>query len=527
MRASTKATIIPALALLLFAASQDLHAATAAITRATRYQTIDGFGIYNNLEPWKVKKGLTYVDVNLDSIGWYDKLITDLGVNLQRVWVEYSIEPTKPASDPSVINLADFNVTTGDFATRLPYWQKLQNAANRAGVQLNTFASVLSPPAWMKSNSSEANGGNLLTTMYAEFARFCTAYCRLFRQNVGADLYAISLQNEPAFAEPYASAVYTPQTYRDVLKVLGPRIRAESPQTKFLGAEHMMWALGTFESVILADNTAAQYFDIVAVHDYYDGIVTTPASQLVQSWSNAATYCSTHGGKHLWMSETSGYSDLWTDTVSSGSNGGAIELAQFIYTALKYGKASAWDYYGKIQNSGVPNGAWYVHKHFYRWIRPGAVMVDCSVTGDADVFAVAFVHDSLNSFTVVALNVGTADRQLTLTGGNLPSQLEVYRSTATANCQKITTVASSSTITLPALSITTLYSGPNTATSPQARAVSVSKSPAISRTLIYTLDGRQIASSEKIARLPAGTYRSVSVDANGTIVNAHPLLVSR
>jgi O-glycosyl hydrolase len=478
-----------------------------------------------------VRSGPFYVDVDLDAVGWYDKLINDLGVTIDRVWVEYSIEPTKPASDPSVINLADFTTTSGAYADRLPYWQKLQAAANRSGVPLKTFASVLSPPAWMKSNASESNGGNLLNTMHAEFARFCTAFAKLYKQNVGADLYAISLQNEPAFAEPYASCVYDAQTYLTVAKALGPRLASEGLTTRLIGAEHMMWAIGTFETPLLGDAVAASYFDVVAVHDYFDGVSPTPASQLVQSWTNAATYCADRN-RHLWMTETSGYGTAW----SGGGNGGAMGVAQFIYTALKNGKANGWIYYGSndLHTAGVPNGLWNVCKQFYRFIRPGAVMIGCTVSGESDVFAAAFVRDADQSFTVVTINTGNASRQLTLGGANLPAQLDVYQSTETQGCAKIATIAGNAAVTLPALSVTTLYAGPSiTAITPGAERgvnsqgmAAPGRSTAL-RSPMYSLNGKLVNTGNRGAGLARGAYCKVSLNGNGSAAHTRSTLVSR
>jgi hypothetical protein len=172
------------------------------------------------------------------------------------------------------------------------------------------------------------------------------------------------------------------------------------------------------------------------------------------------------------MSETSGY----VDTIEAGLNAkgqrlpGALDLAESIYAALYYGHASAWVWYqGSEVGASAPSEfalmssvtkrgkKYYVSKNYYRYIRPGAQMVQAS-SDDSEVLVAAFDHRVANTLTIIAINGGQESKSVALTGTNLPTQFQAYRTSATENCASVGPMASA-TIALPARSITSLVFG--------------------------------------------------------------------
>jgi O-glycosyl hydrolase len=352
----------------------------------------------------------------------------------------------------------------------------------------------------MKTNNDIRNGGNLRTDMYAEFAERCLEYARVVRDSTGVELYGLSIQNEPAFVESYESCVYTAATYRDVLKIVGPRVHAEFPNLKFFGAEHMLTNWGTFEGTLSADTAARRQIGAYAVHGYTDGVTPQPSSTAAVLW-RAAWRNASGAAKPLWMTETSGFSADWA---------GAMENALCIFAGLKYGNISAWTLWYTCDNmytSGTPDKRYYIHKQFSRYIRPGAVGISCT-SDDSTVLAVAFRHPTQSTLSRVLLNVSGAQKSVTLSGAALPS-FAAYRSSASENCASVGTV--SGTVTLPANSITTLY-GTNFVTSvaerPAARLVSIGRVAGAART--YGLDGRLLVSTRQAAGLSVVRLQSAA-----------------
>ena len=170
-------------------------------------------------------------------------------------------------------------------------------------------------------------------------------------------------------------------------------------------------------------------------------------------------------GKHFWMSETSGYHSTWSDT-------GAFGLAKSIYLALKFGHINAWVWWTLSENPGsgddvytlmynkLPTSRYYASKQYYRYIRPGAIMVNVSST-DSTILPLAFWNGAQAMLTYVFINNSSKLKTATITQTHLPSNVSVYRSSKTENCVAVNAY-NAGVITLPDSSITTVvFQGTN------------------------------------------------------------------
>jgi O-glycosyl hydrolase len=212
---------------------------------------------------------------------------------------------------------------------------------------------------------------------------------------------------------------------------------------------------------------ATANIDILAVHGYLDGVAPSTGTGLAKMWTNHVEQFSTPMNKQAWMTETSGYTDLWEKT---GDKPGALNLALDIHAALFYGNINAWVWWQGSQAkmdefslmSGTTTGKKYsVSKQFYRYIRPGAVRVK-STSSDTDVYVTAYVNQLKGTHTIVIINSGTVDKAVSLTGVGLPSTFKMYRTNSTTeNCTFINVVGSgaASSFAIPAKSIVTLQAG--------------------------------------------------------------------
>jgi glucuronoarabinoxylan endo-1,4-beta-xylanase len=419
-------------------------AATITLDPATRFQTVDGFGgTSSRIVPWSYRVGPFYVTINLDSIGFYDSIANDM--QIYRTYI-----PPIQASEGAAYTSVDFKY---EIALR-------QHGINRF------FASVFSPPGWMKSNGSENNGGALLTQYYDDFANMCAEYARQFKAAVGVDLYGISLQNEPLFSEPYASCVYSNATYRDLLKVAGPVIRATVPGIKFVGAEDVLNSAsrcnGWVQSII-GDAAAAPYWGIYAVHCHTE-LFDTPTDGYRDWWNTVRTVADVNS-EPLWMTEVG--DNFATDWAT------AVRLATTIGNSFKYGNCAAWVWLtvadaSYAENSMVLNGVfgpkYYQMAHFGRFVKLNAQRISSS-SSDVNLQEVAF-RNTDGSVAVVVTNL-SASTTVSLAGTGLPGQFNVYQSTDSLHMMRgLGAVRSDSAVTLPQNSITTFSSGIPNAVAP-------------------------------------------------------------
>ncbi|MBD3242502.1 MAG: hypothetical protein GF331_18075 [Chitinivibrionales bacterium] len=502
-------------------------AVNVTIDETAEHQTIEGFGAHGSMSVWW--SGGPFYNAQ-----FLDRVVDDLGLTINRNEFYPDFEPQNENGDPNSLNYSAFNFD-GIFMNKQRGWiNALKNKAQSSGEPIRFITSYWSPPAWMKTNNSTKNGGNLKAEARPELAELAVATVRAYKEECGVDLYALSIQNEPAFVEPYNSCVYSAEQYRDAIKVVGPKLHSAYPNVKLFGAEDMLsrWTVEPYAGYCQQDPISREHLNVFAVHGYSDGQHPTPASDAVSKWKIAGNNCAS-AGKPLWMTETSGYDDSWS---------GAFELAEMIYAALKYGKIAAWVWWQLSENTscsvyvfmynGNPTKRYYIHKQYYRYIRPGAVMVDAASDNEL-VFSLAFHHKQNNTLTVVLINATNSSQTVNLAGNSLPT-FNAYRTTSSDNCVSAGTVTNS--INLAPSSVYTLY-GTNyepavNAVNPTTGRVSLAGVTTLGSARIYTLDGKLVADvrdtrlvdgrvrwnglDNRGTRAPMGTYYALFTDLSGT-----------
>ncbi len=451
---------------LAVAAASSAWAAEVTLDRSATHQTVEGFGFFGAQDVWWGSPE------DMVSEDWVRLVIDDLGLSMWRN--EYY-----PPGD-------ERDGQDADWDKQRPVVEMLRDVAQERGVQLKVLLTVWTPPAAMKCAVTDdviddgtphpggtKDGGALCPSQREAFADWLVAGLDLYA-DVGVDVYGLSFQNEPLFPEPYNSCVYTQAQYVETLAAIGPLIKAAYPNVRLFGAENMLeiecgrseagefdpwWYTGNLR----AAPDALSQLDAWAVHGYSDGVNATPTSKMATLWSEYAGAVR-DTGKPVWMTETSGYEDSW----EAQELPGAIDLAQGIYAALRFGDASAWVWwqgselggtteYSLMAGPGTLSKRYHVSKQFYRFIRPGARRVEAT-SDDDEALVVAFDHAAMGALTLVVINVGTDEKPLTLAGPELPGSFEVYRSSATEDCAALGQIAADA-IVLPPRSVTTLVSG--------------------------------------------------------------------
>ena len=405
-------------------------AATVSINENIRYQIIQGFGGFGAQKVW-------WADAPFFNQEFVELIINDLGVSILRDNIPIAFEPQNDNEDPFVIDWSGFNHSQhhpgadSHLGEHFPYLK----AMYQAGLE-KLIVSVWSPPIWMKYNNHRGNGSDtierrtdappytssptentnqLRTDLYEEFAEYCVAYIRILKRETGIDLYALSLQNEPRFSQFYASAVYSPQSLKDLIKVVGNRFKREGIDTKIFMPEDVqsLDKIFGYLNAVFEDEEAAQFTDIVAIHNYRgDGVNAADSSPT--RWRKTAELALAHD-KEMWMTETSGYDPTSFD--------GGMKLAKSIYTALHYGHVSAWVYWqmsGKdlIDANGKKTYLYFISQHFYKHIRPGAERIEIS-SNNEDLLALAFSQPAAHQRTLIFINDG--DTQIDVSVEGLPT----------------------------------------------------------------------------------------------------------
>ena len=381
-------------------------------------------------------------------------LAKDIGMSMARFGlIGGGFEEVNDNSDPYILNLDGFS----------PDALSLSNMRRIAPFVDKFILTVWSPAGWMKYNKWEngveswSTNNKLDPRYYEEYAEEIVALIRIVKRETGKDIYAIGLQNEPQFNEPYPSCQVNEAEFRDIIKVVGARLDAEG-----LGEVKLYWAealpaqnsVGYYINAVKADPVAEAYADIVAIHNYdADGASVGGAG--CEYWQDIYTWAQA-GGSHYktWMTETSGHSDDWN---------GAMTLAGNIFNALGCGNTSAWVFWSFSVEPGNaefglvvgnrPSARYFVSKQFYKFIRPGAMRVAAASAG---IPALAFKDNNANTVSVILFNNTSQAQTVEIKGAGLPTTWESYTTSNGRNCEKGATVAEDGLIILPPSSVTTL-----------------------------------------------------------------------
>jgi len=418
---------------------------TVTMNLAKSYQTMAGVGCFmsNNNDPAQIQQ------------------IKDLNITVMRLTSSGEFEPENDNSDPNVTDFSNLN------RSAIPT-DAIRNINENTDCH-KFFYTIWTPPSWMKQNKADfpssatqwAGNNKLKPEMYEEFAEYVVAICKTVKEEAGVELYAISLQNEPTFNEPYVSCQYTGAEFRELVKVVGPKMKAENLSTRIMLSEDVN-ANNWVQANVAATNddaTAKNYLGIVACHLYDpDGI--RPGGAGAVNWTSLLTFKKTTLAEGLWMTETSGYSNVWEgywgkDYLSGNPQffPGPLDFAGSMYTSFKYGNINGWADLNSTSEKTNDELLGSVFKNFSAFVNPGSVMVD-AISSSSNILSLAF-KNSDNTVTTILLNTGKVPMKVTLQGQNLP----VFNRTFTT--QNFSPFAAGPKVTdgyilLPPRSITTL-----------------------------------------------------------------------
>lgn len=377
-------------------------AGTSVITVSdhARQQEIDGFGIATAFDRVELLRDLS-PEQQREIFGlWFDRTsgaglsILRLGIGSSPLGSPYdkmiSIEP----NDPGGPDAPPQYIWDGDDNGQV--WAA--KVAQSYGVR-RFYADAWSAPGYMKTNGDENNGGMVKPEWEAAYARYLAQYTRFYAQE-GIRITDLGFTNEPDFTAPYASMRYTPAQAAEFIKVLGPIAKG----VNLACCDSFGWDQAKdYTAAIAADPQARRW-----VKTYTGHVYASPATSPQPT------------NRKTWMTEWNPSGSTWNENWDDASGYDGFAVAQNIHNALTLGDVSAYVYWvgdslgatrAPIQIDQV-NHTYHVSKRLWaiaaysRFIRPGAVRLDTSVT-DPALQVSAFRNDD-GATVVEVLNTGTA-----------------------------------------------------------------------------------------------------------------------
>lgn len=260
------------------------------------------------------------------------------------------------------------------------------------------MASPWSPPVRMKTNNSLI-GGSLKTSSFAEYATYLNDFSKYMKAN-NAELYAISMQNEPDIQVTYESCDWTKESILNFLK----NNAATISDTRLIAPESFNFN-HSWSDPFLNDPAAAANVDIVGGHIYGSGLADYPLAR--------------SKGKEVWMTEH--YSSQ--ETTLDAAIGTAKEIHECLATA-NFNTYIWWyakRFYGPLGEDGVVTKRGHVMSNFSKFVRPGYIRIGATKNPKSNIFVSAYKGNGKT--VIVAINTGNAraNQQFAIKNTNLAS----------------------------------------------------------------------------------------------------------
>jgi len=263
-------------------------------------------------------------------------------------------------------------------------WSREVATARRA-VELGAkvIASPWNPPASMAETFS--GGKRLRYSSYGAYAQHLNDFIAFMAKN-GVNLYGISVQNEPDYAQEW-----TAWTSAEIVRFL--RENAGAINARVIAPESFQYRKNLSDP-ILNDSAALANVDIIGTHLYGTRFADFPYPLFREKG----------GGKELWMTEvyypnSTDSADLWPQ---------ALDVGEHIHRALVDGRFQAyvWWYlrrsYGPMREDGQISKRGACMAHFSKWVRPGCSRITATANPQANVYVSAY--KSRSRIVIVAIN---------------------------------------------------------------------------------------------------------------------------
>jgi len=288
------------------------------------------------------------------------------------------------------------------------------------------FVSPWSPPAWMKTNNSMLQGGNLLPQYMKAWANYYVKFIKTYEAK-GMPVWGLTVQNEPMAKQKWESCMYTAEQERDFVKnYLGPTLKANGLASKKLIVwDHNRDLIYQRADVILNDPKAAQYVWGIGFHWYEtwtgSAMQFQNLRQVKQAFSNKELIF-TEGcvekysldrindwalGERYGLSMINDFNAgtvAWTDwNVLLDETGGPNHAGNFCFAPIHADLAT-----GKLMYTN----SYYYIGHFSKYILPGASRV--SSASSRDVLETTAFKNKDGKLAVVVLNRSDADMDFKL-----------------------------------------------------------------------------------------------------------------
>jgi O-glycosyl hydrolase len=349
-------------------------------------------------------------------------------------------DPFEPAFDPA--NFKDCEHTLA-----------IAKAAKERRADIEFFATLYTPPAWMKTNDAESGGGKghpatLKPKMELELGEYAWSFLgHMARRGVVVKYLAIA--NEPDWAHDQPGCAFTAEAYADLFRAVGQYLEKmavkypDVPRAILVGPNTLS-APGAAKSYVpLMLARAGKYAEVLATHDY------DPRGDRFGDLQRLGG-----GRRAVWMTEWcwrsedqspgqinagTEYAREMHDVFSGGAN--VFMAYDWAYPPRKGGEALIHIDWGNDYTLTKP---YWVFRQWATPLVPGMHVVDASAsgTGAGSVLPTAFLSADKRTLVVHVVNTSDAEAGIVLAiQGARPGAAARHRTSATEDMAELPELA--------------------------------------------------------------------------------------
>lgn len=354
---------------------------------------------------------------------------TGLGYTLCRTHInscDFSLDNYSSDDIDGDYELKHFNIER-DQKYLIPF---IKDAQMVSGNSFKILASPWSPPKWMKTNGQMNQGGKLKPDCGDAWALFYAKYVKAYKkQKIG--IWAVTVQNEPEASQRWDSCIYTAEEERDFVRDhLGPTLKKQGLSgLKVVVYDHNRDHIYDRAKTIYSDKKAAKYAWGIGYH-WYISEEHKNVKKVFEEFPDKKIIftegCIEGGAKPGQWDRGEIYAKSMINDFNSGASGWidwnmVLDINGGPNHAQNFCEAPVLVDLEK--NRVVYQSSFFYIGHFSRFVRPGAVRVDC-VSSDNALETCAFRNRD-GGYVVIVLNRTDRDTDYRFNAGTKSVRIRI------------------------------------------------------------------------------------------------------
>ena len=300
---------------------------------------------------------------------------------------------------------------------------------------IKLLASPWSPPSFMKDNHRLILGGKLLQKYYDLYSLYLAKYIEEYKKE-NINIHYLSIQNEPSFAAPWESCIYTPEEETSLISnYIIPCFNRRNIKTKLLVWDHNKEKILNRANIYFKNNSNFNNISGIAFH-WYSGDYFEELELINKLYPNKLLIhtegCT--GYSKFKKSDEVNNAEIYSHDIIGNLNSGANGFIDWnMVLNYKGGPNHKFNYcnapimINKQNDDYIKNLSYYYIAHFSKYIRPGAKRIAYSKY--TDKIEVCTFKNLDNSVIIVLLNRNDFNMQYILNINN-----QVYKDNLDSHC---------------------------------------------------------------------------------------------